>query len=451
VKVSKLLQGFAIKTILQTNSKKIRHGFHGLSGLTPEQVIKIRVNLLNRRFSASDYLTFTNKIFIGKSCKLLFLLLFLMFSVSILFAQITENDAQKQISLKNFRQAREIYTKLSIEQPEKLVYKMWIARLSAWLLELPRSLKEYDRILRQNPTNNEALLGKVYVLMWQKKYGKAKKTLAIAEKNGRTDASFLVTKINFFKIQNKLKQARKLVKEAKQIIAGNTEVNELEKALKLAKSKTYQTGCEQSVEPFTNSTASCFASVTTQKGNDQFSAKIKAGIRFGKTYQEIGINWKRDINTKLTLIANLSVEPQKAVNTDADLSLSYKLNKRLSIVIGDRNVHLNGKNINIFSTNASIAISEKTNLQTTLYNSSSNVLFVKLSRQITKPLNMNVSWVKSFEKLKNGIPVVSQNAVVASGKYQLSKNLTISGSYGYTKKNNRIWKPIYGFGFTFTK
>ncbi len=383
--------------------------------------------------------------------KAIILSFILLFAVSFSFAQTKESDATEQISLKNFRQAREIYIKLSIEQPEKLVYKMWVARLSAWLLELPRSLKEYNRILQTNPTNNEALLGKVYVLMWQKKYGKAKKVLAIAEKNGRTDASFLVTKINFFKIQNKLKQARKLVKEAKEIMAGNTEVNELEKALNLAKSKTYQAGCEQSVEPFTNSTASCFASVTMQKGNDQFSAKIKGGLRFGKTYKEFGVNWKRDINTKLTLIANLSVEPQKSLNTDADVSLSYKFNKRLSIVIGDRNVNLNGKNINIFSTNASIIISDKINLQTTLYKSSSNVLFVKLSRQITKPLNVNVSWVKSFEKLKNGIPVISQNAVVASGKYQISKNLSVSGSYGYTKKNNRLWKPIYGFGFTFTK
>jgi hypothetical protein len=55
-------QGFPIKTTLQTNSKKIRHGFHGLSGLTPELFIKIRVNLLNRRFSVSDFLTFTNKV-----------------------------------------------------------------------------------------------------------------------------------------------------------------------------------------------------------------------------------------------------------------------------------------------------------------------------------------------------------------------------------------------------
>jgi hypothetical protein len=54
-------QGFPIKTILQTTSKKIRHGFYGLSGFTLKPVIKIRVNRLNRRFSVSNFLLFTDK------------------------------------------------------------------------------------------------------------------------------------------------------------------------------------------------------------------------------------------------------------------------------------------------------------------------------------------------------------------------------------------------------
>jgi hypothetical protein len=56
-----MVQGFPIKTILQTTSKKIRHGFYGLSGFTLKLFIKIRVNRLNRRFSVSDFMLFTNK------------------------------------------------------------------------------------------------------------------------------------------------------------------------------------------------------------------------------------------------------------------------------------------------------------------------------------------------------------------------------------------------------
>jgi hypothetical protein len=56
-----LTTGLSYKNYFAGYIEEIRHKFNGLSGFTLKPVIKIRVNRLNRRFSASDFLLFTNK------------------------------------------------------------------------------------------------------------------------------------------------------------------------------------------------------------------------------------------------------------------------------------------------------------------------------------------------------------------------------------------------------
>jgi hypothetical protein len=61
VKKVTLICRLSYKNYFADYIEEIRHGFYGLSGFTLKLFIKIRVNRLNRRFSVSDFLLFTNK------------------------------------------------------------------------------------------------------------------------------------------------------------------------------------------------------------------------------------------------------------------------------------------------------------------------------------------------------------------------------------------------------
>ncbi len=367
------------------------------------------------------------------------------------FPQSLEDEAQKAISGKNFKKAREIYSKLSQEKPENLSFVLWTARLSAWLGDYKTALKVYDEVLQKYPTNNEALLGKAYVLMWQKKYGKAKEILALAEKNGRYDTAFLVAKINFFRYQNKIKESRELVNIAKESGSANVEIEELGQILEKTAPKTYQVGCEQNFEPFTAMTTACFVNLNIQNGANNFTLKTQSGKRFGKFYQDFGVNWRREIDNKLSININAVLEPKKISNLDMNFGANYQINKRLNVGADYRLWRLNKKNINILSTNIIYSINNETQVQATFYKSSNNVLMIRANRQISKPLNLGFTYLRTFENKRAENYTFSQNALVLSGKYQISKNLNLSGSYGLTQKGAEPYRKIYGFGFTLTK
>lgn len=379
------------------------------------------------------------------------LLLIFFFGGGAVSAQNSEADAQKSIARKDFKQARIIYTKLAAEYPQNLAYILWVARLSAWIGDYKNALKIYDEVIQKNPDNNEALLGKTYVLMWQKKYGKAKEILTLAEKNGRYDPAFLVAKINYYRYQNKLKEAREFVKIANETNSANVEIKELGKMLEKAKPKTYKVGCEQNFEPFTATTTACFVNINIQEGADNLTLKAQSGRRFGKLYKDFGMSWRREINDKLSVNVNAFLEPKKNINLDTSFGANYKINKRLNAGADFRIWRLNSKTINIFSTNLGYSINDKTQVRATLYKSSNNVLLLSFNRQINKPLSVGFSYLKTFEAKKTDTFNFSQNALVVNGKYQISKNLSISGSYGLSQKSAENYHKIYGFGFTLTK
>jgi tetratricopeptide (TPR) repeat protein len=380
------------------------------------------------------------------------LITFLVAIQNISFGQVSEEAARNQISLKQFREARETYSKLAVEFPDNISFRIWIARISAWLKELPKSIRQYDEILASNPNNREALLGKSYALMWQKKYRKAIEVIGVAEKSGRYEISLLLTKVNFFLYQNKLSEAREMLQIAKEIDPQNVEVKELDEKLRKLKTTLFQTGCDQNFEPFTATTTSCFARYTVKTGKDEVTGKAQTGKRFGKTYREIGINWRREIDAKLSFIANANIELNKKVaNLDTNFSANYKLNEHLSFGVDYRFWRLNKKNINIFSVAASYSLNEKTRFDTTLYSSSNRVLLERFSRRITKQFNVSLTYVKSFENRSVFGGNLSQDALMGSGEYQISRSIHVKGSYGVTKKGNETLKKFYGFGITVSR
>lgn len=383
--------------------------------------------------------------------KLKNILFMLLISVSFSFAQTSEIAAERHIKNKNFAKAREIYSVLANENPENKTFKFWIARLSAWMGEFKSALKIYDAELAINPNNNEALLGKAYILMWQKKHSKVKKILAIAAENDRYDAGYLIAKINSFRYQNRFKEARETLKIAQEVHPENGELSQIEKALENAKSTTSEVGCQQNFEPFTATTTVCYAKTKYQRGSDQISAKVSNGKRFDKFYREIGVSWQRELNDRTSINLSANIETQENPNLDFNFGINHFINERLKVGVDYRIWRLNKQTIKIFSTNIDYSINEKTRIQSTLYKSNDKTLLVRGNRQITKPLTIGVTYLQTFGSQKFATVTPSQKAFTLNANYQYSKNLTINSSIGTFRRTNNVPQTIYGFGFSLTK
>ena len=92
-----------------------------------------------------------------------------------------EQQAQELVRAGRFEQARRAYRVLSEAQPEQVEYMVWVGRLSGWLRDYPAAISAFDAVLERDPRSLEAILGKVYVYLWQRRFGEAELWLDRAE------------------------------------------------------------------------------------------------------------------------------------------------------------------------------------------------------------------------------------------------------------------------------
>jgi YaiO family outer membrane protein len=85
--------------------------------------------------------------------------------------------AKAAIAAERFGEARNLYVRLSENQPDNMDYVIWIGRISGWLKEYDTAMAAFNRALDRNSENSEALIGKAYILMYQQEYGAAEELL----------------------------------------------------------------------------------------------------------------------------------------------------------------------------------------------------------------------------------------------------------------------------------
>lgn len=81
-----------------------------------------------------------------------------------------EAAAQQAASAHDYPAARNLYSKLTKEHPDKAEYWIWVGRLSGYLGDYPSALSAYDHALRIAPNDVDAITGKAYVLLYEHQY-----------------------------------------------------------------------------------------------------------------------------------------------------------------------------------------------------------------------------------------------------------------------------------------
>lgn len=365
-------------------------------------------------------------------------------------AQQTEAGAAAAIKSGNFKLAREIHRSLALSSAEPASNLIWVARLSAWLGDYSEAIRVYDSLLSRQPQNNEALLGKAYVFMWQKDYRAAKEELRKAERNGRYDTALLITKINFYRYQNLLKEANEALRVAREVSPKNVEVIELERILEKAKTKKYTIGCDQQFEVFTPKTVSCFASLEYQRGADRLTVGTRVGTRFDKSYRSVTASWRRTITPKLTFSGSVELEPDKNHGFDSDFGLNYLLDKKTSIGADARIWRINGKTIRIYSANSGYSVLPGLRVQSTLFFSGKPVLMLRADKSLRKNFSTNLTYSRTLGKSQCEA-CTTQSAFSAGGRFSISDRFSAFGSVGAVRNANGTWQKTLGFGFTISK
>jgi YaiO family outer membrane protein len=92
-----------------------------------------------------------------------------------------ESLARQATAAHDYERASVLYRKLAADNPGNAEYRVWIGRLSGYLGKFAPALEAYDAALVIAPDDLDALVGKAYVLLWQRKYSDAKLVLRRAE------------------------------------------------------------------------------------------------------------------------------------------------------------------------------------------------------------------------------------------------------------------------------
>jgi YaiO family outer membrane protein len=87
--------------------------------------------------------------------------------------QNKEALAQQAITAHRFTEARDLYVQLTENHPENISYWTARGRVSGYLGDYAGAIAAYDKALAMEPKNVETLVGKAYILLWQKNYTSA--------------------------------------------------------------------------------------------------------------------------------------------------------------------------------------------------------------------------------------------------------------------------------------
>ncbi|MFV0387974.1 MAG: tetratricopeptide repeat protein [Pyrinomonadaceae bacterium] len=362
---------------------------------------------------------------------------FLLALVSMAGAQ-TEESAQQLIAQKRLAEARAIYVELAAQNPDRMEYKVWVARLTSWMGEYGKALKLYDGVLKADSNRTEALTGKAYVYIWDKNIGSAKRIFEKIKADERESAGVLIAKINWLKSRSRFSEARSLNKFALEKYPENSELIELKKGLEGQKPIHMQFGCSQNFDPVTASTLVCGGSATYTLDHNKISAFANTGKRLGSTFKEIGINWNRELDSRSNSNLTFSVEPNG--NFDFIASYDRKLSDAAFIGIDARIWHLNDRNIKILSPRFAYKFDAKNVVSTTFYVSDQYTNVIRYDRIVKPRLNASVVFINP---ITNG----GNRAITSELKYGIGEMFEISGSYGIAQNGNGGLKNLYGWGF----
>ncbi len=391
--------------------------------------------------------------------------IFIICSAFSVFAQdSSEQQAQNFITAKNFRQARAVYEELYRRNPEKLAYLNWTARLTSWLGEMERANKIYSEVLRIAPNNSEALIGKSYVLMWQKKYKEAAKYLNSAEKIDGDKQAWAIASVNFYRYQGKKTQALKMLVETKKIAPENAEIGELEKSVGEIENSFYETGCSQSTAPFSTSDRSCFASIGTRRAGDEFTFRIEKDSRQTENFIRGGIFWKREIGNKTTVRAGAMFAPRANISTklDAEIGFDYALSKHIQIGADYRFLRIQNENVQIVSPSLQYVFSPKMLVNITIYKgwqnsavkSASGAIAFNFERRIYSKLRVGISYAKIRETTlfsDRSALAANRDAYTFNAAYRLNKRFTFAANYGFALAQNESSRRAFGFRLSFNR
>ena len=81
--------------------------------------------------------------------------------------------AQQAIAAHHFAEARDLYIWLTEKHPENVSYWTARGRVCGYMADYPAALAAYDKALSIAPEDVDTLVGKAYILLWQKNYAAA--------------------------------------------------------------------------------------------------------------------------------------------------------------------------------------------------------------------------------------------------------------------------------------
>ncbi len=116
-------------------------------------------------------------------------------------------EAQRLVDSKQFPAALKIYRALNASDPDVADYWIRRARLEGWTGAWTDAEASYVRIQEKWPENVEAIVGHVYVAIWQERFGEAERLLESAERLAPEDVGVLAVRVRFFRAQKKAPEA----------------------------------------------------------------------------------------------------------------------------------------------------------------------------------------------------------------------------------------------------
>lgn len=211
-------------------------------------------------------------------------------------AQDPEQGAQRLIAQSRFSEARALYQQLSADDRNNIEYRMWIARLSAWLEEYAAALAKYDEVLESEPGNTEALIGKAYVFMWQRRYSEAESILAEARKTDKENSEIEVALARLHHYQGRDRDARSHVNAALRMDPRNQEARDLGSELTLPPPVEVRIGYGQDRFSFADTGHMGYLNAAYMGETSRFGLQYEEWSRFGERTRRAGFNVARKWN-----------------------------------------------------------------------------------------------------------------------------------------------------------
>ena len=205
-------------------------------------------------------------------------------------AQDPEHDAQRLIAQSRFSEARAIYQQLSADNRDNIEYRVWIARLSAWLEEYAAALAGYDDVLASEPGNTEAMVGKAYVFIWQRRYSEAESILAAARQTGTQNSEIEVALARLHHYQGHHRAARTHVDAALRMDPQNQEARDLRAEINVPLSVELRIGYGQDRFSFADTGHMGYLNAAYMGETSRFGLQYEEWSRFGDRTRRAGFN-----------------------------------------------------------------------------------------------------------------------------------------------------------------